>query len=255
MTKKKRLSRDQKRKAKLAKEARKNRQGHSLAYEGKKYKTDALVPVYFETELGIFQAHVITHRKLTDQVVAAAVTKLVQQMRQGPLPPLEDGDRVEYVVGQEEELIIRLIRQNWRNLPEPRPSRDELIGVLRTTLNSIDIWSTPGPKSVGYLHYIEGFLKKQGVRFETQTPDGERIEEPEEDELYEIGQEWCFDHDPESEREFKEMAEELIRSGQAERVTSVCQRLIGEATMEPEVIPELSVLSVRAQQAMKRDMG
>jgi hypothetical protein len=254
MAKKKRLSRDQKRKAKLAKEARKHRQGHSLAYEGNKYKTDALIPVYFETELGIFQAHLITHRKLTDRIVAAAVTRLVQQMREGPLPPLEDGDRVEYVPGQEEELIIRLIRQNWRDLTEPRPSRDELIGVLRTTLNSIDVWSTPGPNSVGYLHYIEGFLNKQGVTFETQTPEGEVIEEPE-DELCEIGREWCFDHDPESEREFKEMAEELIRSGQAERVTSVCQRLIAEATMEPEVLPELMALSLRAQQVMKKEMG
>jgi hypothetical protein len=250
-----RLSRDQKRKAKLAKEARKNRQGHSLAYDGSKYKTEALVPAYFQTELGIFQAHLITHRKLTDRVVAAALTKLVHQMRQGPLPPLEVSDRIEFAPGQEEELITRLIRQNWRDLPEPRPNKDELIGMLRTTLNSIDVWSTPGPNSVGYLHYIEGFLKKQGASFEMQAASGEAIEEPEEDELYEIGQEWCFDHDPESEREFKEMAEELIQSGQAERVTSVCQRLIGEATMEPEVIPELSILSLRAQQAMKRDMG
>jgi hypothetical protein len=73
--------------------------------------------------------------------------------------------------------------------------------------------------------------------------------------LYEIGQEWCFDHDPEAEREFKEMADELIRSGEAERVTSVCQRLMGEATMDQWAIPELSALTLRAQQAMKRDMG
>jgi DNA-binding SARP family transcriptional activator len=171
MAKKNRLSRDQKRKAKLAKEARKNRQGHSLAYDGNRYKTDAL------------------------------------------------------------------------------------IGVLRTILNSIDVWSTPGPNSVGYLHYIEGFLKKQGVTFEKQTPAGEVLEEPEEDELYLIGQEWCFEHDQAAAADFKELAEELIRSGQAERVTNICQRLIAEATMEPEVLPELMVLSMQAQQAMKRDMG
>ena len=60
MAKKNRLSRDQKRKAKLTKEARRARLDTSpLAYEGKKYKTDALVPVYLATETAILEVFVL----------------------------------------------------------------------------------------------------------------------------------------------------------------------------------------------------
>ena len=64
MSKKKRLSHDQKRKAKLAKEARKNPQRSPLAYTGNKYKTDELVPIVYETELAIHEADAITGRRL-----------------------------------------------------------------------------------------------------------------------------------------------------------------------------------------------
>ena len=70
MSKKKRLSHDQKRKAKLAKEARKNPPRSVLAYTGNKYKTDALTPVFLATETPIYEIFVLTDGQLTDQSFA-----------------------------------------------------------------------------------------------------------------------------------------------------------------------------------------
>src|SRR4051794_27674638 len=101
MSKKKRLSHDQKRKAKLAKEARKNPQRSPLAYTGNKYKTEELVPIVYETELAIHEADAITGRRLTDRVVEAALEKLILEMRRAPLPPLEGTRALEYREGEE----------------------------------------------------------------------------------------------------------------------------------------------------------
>src|SRR5205823_8540539 len=87
---KKRLSKDQKRKAKLAKRASRAPQPLALAYTGNKYKTDELVPVFHSTEVGIYETFVMTNRQLTDRTVASALQKLVEQMRQGSLPPFEE---------------------------------------------------------------------------------------------------------------------------------------------------------------------
>src|SRR5438270_169153 len=81
MGRKNRLSRDQKRKAKLAKQAKKASPANSLAITGNRYKTEELLPVVMRTEVGIYEAYVMTGRTLTDHQVASALTKLVLQMR------------------------------------------------------------------------------------------------------------------------------------------------------------------------------
>ncbi len=245
---KKRLSHDQKRKAKLAREAKRHREPPSLAYEGNKYKTDEFTPVFFETELAIYEVYVLTDRKLTDRAVRSALEKLVLQMRRGPLPPLEEGAAIELTPGQEEELIVPRIRSHWKELA-PRPRPDDLIGVVRTLLNSINVWTSPGPESRGYLHYIEGFLKKQGVSVDKVSPEGGVLPGPEEHELLEIGRAWCHEGHREAHDDFFDLAEEMIDTGEAETVVSVCHRLMGEAkpgrTME-----ELMAVSLKAQQAL-----
>ena len=62
MGKKKQLSRDQKRKAKLAKKAKRHEPHLDLAYQGNKYKTPELSPVFYEAELAIHEADVATDR-------------------------------------------------------------------------------------------------------------------------------------------------------------------------------------------------
>lgn len=174
MVKKNRLSRDQKRKAKLAKEAKRSREETALAYAGSKYKRDDLVPTYLSTETAIYEVYVMTDRRLTDRSVRSALEKLILQLRNGPLPPLYESQPLELAPGQEEEVIVQNIRRHWKEL-EPRPRTGDLIGVLRTTLNSIRVWSSPGAESRGYLHYIEGFLKRGGVSVEKLSSEGDLL--------------------------------------------------------------------------------
>jgi hypothetical protein len=174
MAKHKRLSHDQKRKAKLAREARRSRPQSDLAYHGNKYKTEELVTVFMRTELGIYESWVMTDRELTDRDVEAALEKLVLQMRRGPLPAFADGTAAP-VGAEATDLIIWNIRRNWHDLfqEEPRPSVDKLTGVLRTILGSVETWSSPSPTARGYLHYIEGFLKKAGVNVTVHPAEGD----------------------------------------------------------------------------------
>ena len=103
-------------------------------------------------------------RELTDVEVERAIERLVIRMREGPLPPLSEDGVLTLTEGGEEDLIIANIRRNWRDLEEEGalPRRDDLIGILRTILNSIEIWRSQSLHSQGYLRYIEGFMKKLG---------------------------------------------------------------------------------------------
>ena len=133
MGKNDRQSRDQKRKAKLRKRAWRSRKHESLAYSGKKYKTDEFVPVFYRTERGIYESYVMCDRELIDDEVEAAIERLVIQMREGPLPPLPATGVMTLTEGGEEDLIITNIRRNWRILEEKGelPGQDDLIGILR----------------------------------------------------------------------------------------------------------------------------
>jgi hypothetical protein len=247
MSKKKRLSHDQKRKAKLAKEARKNPKGSPLAYTGNKYKTDELVPIVFETELAIHEADVMSGRVLADRMVEKALEKLILELRKGPLPPLEDSRTFELKEGEEAETIVQNIRGRWMEFFErnPRHTTETLIGVLRTLLGSISVWSRGSRQSRGYLSFIEGFMKKGGVRVQRFSEDMEPDEEEEDDELLEIGRAWILDGQREARAEFIAKIEELYRAGEPDRAAEICQQLIGEGP-RPGDLAELSALALRA---------
>jgi hypothetical protein len=246
MSKKKRLSHDQKRKAKLAKEARKHPTQSALAYTGNKYKTDQLVPTFFETELAIHEADVLTGRTLTDRMVERALEKLVLELRKGPLPPVEDTGNLRVTPGEEVDLIVLNIRRHWTEFFErnARHTTETLIGVLRTLLGSVGVWSRRGSHSRGYLSFVEGFLSKGGVRIDRMSEDMEPIEE-EEDELLDIGRAWIFDGQREARAEFIAKIEELYRAGEGGRAAEVCQQLIGEGP-RPADFAELSQLALHA---------
>jgi hypothetical protein len=253
MGKKSRLSRDQKRKAKLAKKAKRSEPQTSLAYEGNKYKTDELVPVFLQTEIGIYVSDVITGHQLTDGDVEAALETLILAMRQGALPPLP-ARPPEEDEGDETDLIIWNIRRNWQEMfkTQQRPSADKLIGVLRTTLGSIDVWSSPNPESRGYLTYLKGFLKQAGVSVEEISPETMLLTEPPEDELAAIGRAWCLAGDEEAGAEFRTTAERMMRTGQAETVVEICQELMAE-TKKSEIVAELSKIALMAQQKVRSE--
>jgi hypothetical protein len=248
---KKRLSRDQKRKVKLAKRAQKEHKASSLAYTGNKYKTDALSDVYLATETAIFESFVMTNRELTDDMVEAALERLVHHLRDADLPPFDLTKTIEVTPGLETDLVIDNIRRNWHQLFEQRqnPGTEQMVGAVRTLLGSIDVWRTPGKSSRGYLRFVEGFVRKAGVSVSRYSEDLEPAEEPR-DELLDLGRAWCVDGNEEAAHDFRSLAQSLTRSGEAERVAQVCQQLLGEAADNPRVHPELSALAIQAQERM-----
>ena len=256
MGKNDRLSRDQKRKAKLKKRAERSRKQESLAYSGGKYKTEANAPVFLRTEVGIYESYVIYDRELTDDEVEAAIERLVLQMREGPLPPLPKTDVVTATEDGEEDLIIMNIRLNWRILEETGslPGRDDLIGVLRSILNSIAVWRSQSLHSQSYLRYLEGFLKKLGVSVRQVNSDLTPLPEPEEDSLLLIGRSWVAEGDITAKAEFAEQVESLLRVGDNERVINICQELMGYAK-DMYVIPLLTEFALRGHRSVKIEMG
>src|SRR5512135_2582304 len=211
-----RLNRDQKRKAKLKKRAERSRKHESLAYTGKTYKTDEYAPIFYRTEVGIYEAYVMGDRVLTDDEVEAAIERLVTLMRQGPLPPLAETGSVTLTEGGEEELVIANIRRNWQIRAEEGtlPGRDDLVGVLRTILHSIAVWRSQSLHSQSYLRYIEGFMKQLGVTVRKATSDFNPLPEPEEDPLLLIGRPWVAEGDKVAGTEFADQVEWLLGAGE-----------------------------------------
>jgi len=251
-----RQSRDQKRKAKLKKRAERSRKHESLAYAGAKYKTDEYAPLFFRTEVGIYESYVMCDRDLTDDEVEAAIERMIVQMRQGSLPALSESGVLTLTEGGEEDLIIANIRRNWQIMAEKGtlPAQDDLIGMLRTILHSIQVWRSQSLHSKGYLRYVEGFVKKLGVSVMRVTPDLEPIPEPEEDPLLAPGRAWVAEGDKAAEAEFAAQVESLLRAGDAERVIDLCQQLLGE-TEDMAVVPRLQEFAIRGHRALRVEMG
>lgn len=156
---------ERKRKEKELKQRLKQQEREPLALDTDKFRKPKLTPAWLATETAIYETHVLANRKLIDQTVITAIERLVRQMRAGPLEALPD--RVVFDRSNVEEFLITNIRRNWaeRFSPLDRPTKDELIGVLRSILYSIQVNMTPGPRSQGYVHYIERFLsEKIGVQ-------------------------------------------------------------------------------------------
>jgi hypothetical protein len=167
-----RLSRDQKRKAKLKKKAQRSGKHESLAYHGKKYQAVEYVPIVHQTEIGIYESYVVSGRTLTDDGVEASLEELIGELREGPRQLTSELDDVADDDAPE-DLTIWSIRQRWQMLAERNalPGRDDLIGILRTLLHSLEIRRSMAMNSRGYLHFLEGFMKETGVKVELVSPD------------------------------------------------------------------------------------
>lgn len=245
------LSRDQKRRQKLAKRARPS---GIQPYEGKKYRDDRWVPVIMAAEIGILESYKLTDEKLTDRQVSASLEYLVRQLRGTHPEPPKGNPQTDGADGQPEDLVASRIKDRWHPLflQERRPAPDDLAGCLRTILSSIRTWSRPVPDSRGYLHFIEGFLAKGGVRVEAVPPEGQLAWEEDEEEptdaelLTDLGLEWIETHDPAARRRFLDEADSLLEDRQAGVVIEVCQHLIGRLTNEPVLVKEITEVIQKA---------
>jgi hypothetical protein len=179
-------NKDQKRKAKLAQRARRAAVEEVTPYEGEKYRAPEWTDAVFETELAVYETIVLSGHRLTNDQVQRTFVNLVRQLRKGRAPAPTAGETgLTYTEGGEEEWLAWNLRRHWAVLAERgHPvGRDDLIGILRTLLYSIKAhaWNT-GPMS-GYVHFIEGFMKRAGVDVRaipsSQLPRGGRETPPE----------------------------------------------------------------------------
>jgi hypothetical protein len=159
-----RRSRDQKRKAKLAVRARKQKASEDLTpYEGKKYQADEWAPHVFRTEEAIHEAVVLSRRQLTNEQVRSALHTLIKQLRAGTAPVLAPEEpEVAFQPGNEVEFLVWNIRRFWGMLFQERGpvAIADLVGILRTLLYSIEAhaWNT-GPER-GYVDFLDGFMRR-----------------------------------------------------------------------------------------------
>ncbi len=184
---KKKLSHDQKRKAKLKKRAERSNQQESMAYHGTKYRGPEYVPIIHRTESGILEAYVISGRTMSDADVEKGIGRLIELLRARKLPNLSGASSDEPVALPEESFLVINIVGRWRDFAEtnPLPARDDLIGVLRTLLSSLETRRSMAIHPQGYLRFLEEFLGKTGTRVQMLTPEElEELEFIDEDDDY-----------------------------------------------------------------------
>lgn len=172
------LSRDQKRKKKLAKRAHHAESQSLQPYAGTKYRTDKYAPFFLETETGIYEAYVVTGRKLIDSQVQQSIRYLIRRLRGEQVALPEGHFHAVLDDGSKEDLVTHQIQEHWKFYVKTHPQlpKESMIGVLRTLLHSISLWTYRG----GYLPYVERFLNKMGVRCKVEPanrPLGEKSEE------------------------------------------------------------------------------
>lgn len=251
--------RDRKRQKKLVEKKRKAHLAESLVYMGSKYQTEELMPTWVNTEIGIYETYVMTDGKLVDATVFDSIAALIRQLRAGTLPPLSDTDEIHYEVGREEDVLVENIRRSWaiRFTAESKPSKDKLIGVLRSILGSIKKVKSPGPRSQSYLRHITGFLtKKLGVSVKQVSADRKPLPEPEQDVLVRLGRQWSEDGNREARAELFTLVSDLLNGGQAGRVIDACHLLVGEISdPSSEVVAELTELIGTARRSLVTEMG
>ena len=210
---------------------RRQLQSQPQPYHGNKYKSDEFVGPIFQIEQAVYLSFVAGDRQATDHDVRRFLEREIRRLRGGAIDPAEGND-----------LFSGLIE---RFLPrQMQLDRDDMIGVLRTLLGSIEVWGTPSPNSRGYLSFLEGFMHKAGVHCERVAPET-ITETPEEDELLSIGRAWCSGEEAAG-PVFRALAEQMIADGHYEQVAETCQQLIGEGT-STVIFRELSLLAIEAQ--------
>jgi hypothetical protein len=233
MANRRKLSRDQKRKKKLAERGR----GHESVrpYQGNKYRSDRFVEATFAAETGIYECYIISDRQMTDQDVKRSLENLVLELQGKTSSPLPSASAQDSTEPDPEDLIVSRIKHHWRELfaEKPRHSNSDLAGVLRTILDSVRIQSSSrlGPR--GYLQYLEGFLRQMGVDIrvvdgpEFDGDEDESAELSDEELLTQLGGAWIASQDPMAKKEFVAEVETLLAEGKADLVAEVCQRLMG----------------------------
>jgi hypothetical protein len=159
------LSKRQEKKRKMRERERASTDPAALAYHGNKYRTEALVKPLMDTETAILEAYVLLDRQLTDHEVGRALVKLIEQLRRGAAVTIDARGELR-LTDDRVDTVVQMVHQEWARRVEggTLPGRNNLIGILRTILASVETRKTVNPQSRSYLQFIERFLGKLGVQ-------------------------------------------------------------------------------------------
>lgn len=251
MSKRSRLSRDQKRKQKLARRGPRERPWYPSPPKDK-YRRPEFVDLTLQTEIGIYEAFVVSGRSLTDSEVERDLKQLIERLRSSPAAKLiysanEGSAEQQEESGQGYAAMLVLLR--WRQLLEQGdlPARDDLIGVLQSILGSLATWGSRSASARAYLAFLEGFMDRAGVSVQV-TAGGEPSEGEPVDELYEIGRIWLEGSD-EARGQFAELARDMLARGDSDQVLEATRKLLATVTPTSPEFSVLSELSIRAERA------
>lgn len=166
----------QKQKQKLRERQRRLRNPTLLAYHGNKYRTEELTMPLMEAEIGILQADALSGCRLTDRDVQQRLVELIEMLRHGPLAQVDTEGPLHIDEGQEADAIIELIRGNWQRYfaDHPHSNRDDLVGILRTILGSIERHRSSSGR--GYLDFLKKFLAGLGIEIRMASSSTSSIE-------------------------------------------------------------------------------
>jgi hypothetical protein len=204
------------------------------------YKKEKYILAIMEAEKGIYESFIASDRQLTDAEVGRALRRLATDLLEQGYQPVEDSGQVK--MENRESLLLWCIRRNWSDLfrRQPRHSDEDLAGLLRVPLDSLEVWVTPEPDSRGYLYYLEGFITHTGVKVQPLDVDGRPIpeEDTEEIRLMALGRNWLLRSNEAAGRAFRQRVEELLAEKKPGPVIHACQYLIGY-TGDNDVIQRL----------------
>lgn len=132
-------------------------------YEGSRYRAERWVPHVYATERAVYETILLTADKLSNQQVRAAFEQLVRHLRSNLPGPLPDGEtETVYASGSEVEFLIWNIRNHWRQLVEEQGNvdKEDLIGILRTLLFSIQAHALDRGPRQGYVSFLREFMER-----------------------------------------------------------------------------------------------
>ncbi len=166
----KNLSRDQKRKAKLAERDQRSRELEVFTpYSGRKYHAGSWSPVVFATEQAIHDVILESKRELINSHVQKALVLLIDHLRNGGPPGIGDEEEiVPYSTGHAAESVFFNVREAWRTLADNGQvvAVSDFIGIARTLLHSIEAHARNTSRPGGYVRFLEGFIPQAS---QTQT--------------------------------------------------------------------------------------
>jgi len=166
----KNLSRDQKRKAKLAERDKRSRPLEVFTpYSGRKYQVGRWTPVVFATEQAIHDVILESKRELLNSHVQKALVLLIDHLRNGGPPGMGDAEAtVPYSTGDAAECVFFNVRKAWRTLADDGQvvAAADFIGIARTLLYSIEAHASNTSRPGGYVRFLEDFIPQAS---QTQT--------------------------------------------------------------------------------------